>query len=106
MKRIFLISFLILFSSCKYTESPSLALAKEMCSCLFIAEQSESYCKMVTKESRILARYEIFENSRTVAARAFSYRATAMLNDDPRFGCQLVDVEKLLKDDFDSEFEE
>ncbi|MCR9203598.1 MAG: hypothetical protein NXH75_03405 [Halobacteriovoraceae bacterium] len=82
-----------LMTSCKYTESPSAALSKEMCSCLFVAEQTEKYCRMVTKESRILANWEADFNRKEVTARGANFRAMSKLDDNPRYGCQIQFIE-------------
>lgn len=82
-----------LVTSCKYTESPSAALSKEMCSCLFVAEQTEKYCRLVTKESRILASWEADYNRKEVTARGANFRAMSRLDDDPRYGCQIQVIE-------------
>lgn len=80
-------------TSCKYTEAPVGGLSKEMCSCLFIAEQTEKYCKMVTKESRILAKWEADYNKKEVWAYGSNFRAMARLDDNPRYGCQIQVIE-------------
>ena len=95
MKRLLILSTLLLFTSCKYNEAPSMGLAKEMCSCLFIAEQSLKFCEEVTKESRILAKFEVDFHNKTVVAKGVGHRAEGRLNQDPRFGCQIYDVRKL-----------
>lgn len=93
MKRPLLLLILILTSSCKYNEAPSMGLAKEMCSCLFIAEQSMEFCKEVTKESRTLAKFKVNWDERSVEARGLGKKAIGILNADPRFGCQIHEVE-------------
>lgn len=88
-----LLSGIILFSSCKFAESPSAALAKEMCSCLFVAEQTESFCRMVTKESQILANWEADFDRKEVWAKGMNFRSMARRDEDPRYGCQIQLVE-------------
>ena len=83
-------------------ESNSLALAKEMCSCLFVTEQEESYCRMVTKESRYLGKYEIdFEKKKVKAYtinEKWNYRAFAEFDkENPHFGCKLVKAQQYSK---------
>jgi hypothetical protein len=90
MKNITLILFAFtVMTSCKYTEAPSAGLAKEMCSCLFISEQSEKYCKLVTKESRVLARWETYPEEQKVVAKGVNYTSMAQMDEDPRFGCTI-----------------
>lgn len=106
MKRIALILLgLTLVTSCKYTEAPSAGLAKEMCSCLFISGQTESYCRSVTKESRILAKFEADFNRKEVWARGANFRAMARLDKDARFGCsiQVVEVDPEIHRDRDND---
>ncbi len=93
-KLIFITAPLFVFSACKYTESPSAALAKEMCSCLFVSEQTVDYCKIVTKESRILAKWEAFPEEQKVIARGVNYTSMAKMDEDPRYGCTLLSVER------------
>ncbi len=69
-----------------------MGLAKEMCSCLFVAEQSISFCKEVTKESRTLAKFKVNWTDKTVEARGLGKKAVGILNDNPRFGCQIHEV--------------
>lgn len=81
------------FVSCKYTESPSAALAKEMCSCVFISGQTEQYCRSVTKEARILAKFEVDWNRLEVVSRGSNFRSVARLDDNPRYGCSIQVIE-------------
>jgi hypothetical protein len=93
VKRLGLIIWLLFLVSCKYSEAPSMGLAKEMCSCLFVAEQSIAFCKEVTKESRTLAKFKVSWDDKSVEARGLGKKAIGILNSDPRFGCQIHDVE-------------
>ena len=45
MKKIYLALMLITTSSCGFLNSPSTFFSKEMCSCIFIENQSEKYCQ-------------------------------------------------------------
>ena len=95
MRKLFCILALVLVaSSCKYNEAPSMGLSKEMCSCLFVAEQSIDFCKEVTKESRTLAKFKVNWEEKSVEARGLGKKAVGRLNKDPRFGCQIYDVEE------------
>lgn len=94
MKKILLLIAFLSISGCKYNEAPSMGLAKEMCSCLFIAEQSMSFCREVTKESRTLAKYKVNWDDKSVEARGLGKKAVGRINQDPRFGCQIHDVQK------------
>jgi len=89
----FIILILLSLSSCKYTEAPSAGLAKEMCSCLFISGQTEEYCRFVTKESRILAKWEADYNRKEVIASGANFTSKAVLDDNPRYGCSLVSID-------------
>jgi len=96
MKKLFLFALcLMFFTSCKYNEAPSMSLAKEMCSCLFIANQSKEFCDEVTKESQIMANYKVDYENKTVIAKGLGKRAEGRLNINPRFGCQIHDVRKI-----------
>ncbi|MCP4912033.1 MAG: hypothetical protein GY909_02850 [Oligoflexia bacterium] len=78
-----------------FSESAALALAKEMCSCLYVSEQSEKYCRTVTKESRIFARYKVKKSKKQVHTTWGGYRAQADFNiEKPQFGCKLVKAER------------
>ncbi len=92
-KCIYLVVTLFITSSCKYTESPSAALAKEMCSCLYVSEQTVDYCKIVTKEGRILAKWEAFPEEQKVIAKGVNHTSMARMDEDPRYGCTLISVE-------------
>ncbi len=92
-KLIALIPLLLMINSCKYTEAPSAGLAKEMCSCLFISGQTEQYCRMVTKESRILAKFEADYNRKEVIARGANFISVAKLGDNPRYGCSIQSID-------------
>lgn len=92
MKKL-IIGATLLFNSCKYTESPSASLAKEMCSCLYVSEQSVDYCKMVTKESRYFAKWEADDLAKEVVAKGVNHTSIARMDEDSRFGCTLVSVE-------------
>ncbi len=94
MKKLTLFFMITLtLNACKFTESPPLALAKEMCSCLFVSNQSEDYCRSVTKEGRILANYTIDYNRKEIWASGGQMRALSKLNNNPRFGCDIVLLE-------------
>lgn len=85
---------LLTLNSCKYTEAPSAGLAKEMCSCLFISGQTEEYCRFVTKESRILAKWEADYNRKEVTAKGANFTSKAVLDENPRYGCSLVSIDQ------------
>ena len=94
MKKVITLFFITtILNSCKYTEAPSAGLAKEMCSCLFVSEQSAEYCKIVTKESRILAKWEAFPEEQKVIAKGVRFTSMAKMDADPRYGCTLLSVE-------------
>jgi hypothetical protein len=86
-------TLLAVITGCKYTEAPSAGLAKEMCSCIFVSEQTEQYCRMVTKEARILSKFEVDYNRKEVSARGVNFRAMAKMDANPRYGCSLKVVE-------------
>ena len=87
---------LLLFSGCKFNESASLALSKEVCSCLYTVKQSASYCKSVTKESEILANYQAFPKDKLVIATGLDHLAAAAYQND-RIGCQVLKSKKIRK---------
>lgn len=89
MKKLMLLLTALILTSCKYTEAPSAGMAKEMCSCLFVSGQTENYCRMVTKESDILANFEADYNRKEVIAKGVGFMAMAKLDDNPRYGCQI-----------------
>jgi hypothetical protein len=93
MKNLGILLCVLFITSCKYNEAPSMGLAKEMCSCLFVGEQSIEFCKEVTKESRTLAKFKVNWDDKSVEARGLGKKAIGILNENPRFGCQIHDVE-------------
>ena len=93
MRSIAIILLLTAISSCKFSEAPSAGLSKEMCSCLFVAEQTEEYCRLVTKESRILAKWEANYTEKKITATGMNYISVAALDEDSRFGCSIESVE-------------
>ncbi len=79
--------------SYNFSESSAAALAKEMCSCLFVSLQPEKYCQMVTKESRLFSKYEIDIDNKEVHARGFGYKAKGVFNKEhPERGCRLAKI--------------
>jgi hypothetical protein len=94
MKNLIVLSLIALVSasSCKFSEAPSAGLAKEMCSCLFVAEQTEQYCRQVTRESGILANWEANYAKQQVVARGMNYVSVASMDEDSRFGCSIKTV--------------
>lgn len=97
MKRIFMSSFalvMVLISGCKFLEAPSMAMAKEMCSCLFVSKMDEDYCRSITKEARFMAGYQIDWTQKKVSADGNDYEVLAVYNQSrPRLGCQISKVE-------------
>ena len=94
MTKLILLSFILLLSGCKYLEAPSMGLAKEMCSCLFVGEQTMNFCREVTKESRFFAKYKVNWDEKLVEARGVGHKSVSRLNENPRFGCSIVSVDE------------
>lgn len=93
MKKIIILFSLFAISGCKFLEAPSMGLAKEMCSCLFVADQTVNFCKEVTKESRTLAKFKVNWSEKEVEARGAGHKTISRLNDNPRLGCQIIQVD-------------
>ena len=77
--------------SFNFSESSATALAKEMCSCLFVSLRDDKYCRTVTKESRIFARYKVNTETKTVVARGLGYKSISQYKDDV-FGCHVAEI--------------
>lgn len=94
-KLISILLAILSLNGCKYTEAPSAGMAKEMCSCLFVSKQTEDYCRIVTKESDILANFVADYNRKEVYAKGVNFHAVGKLSENPRFGCSIQWIEKL-----------
>lgn len=100
MKRIAIISifsFLILISSfvvwnwtmiSHFPEALPSFHSKEMCSCLFVAEQSEDYCRDLVQHWIPIQGDQVDYKSRQVTARGLGVTRSAHFVSE-RFGCQL-----------------
>lgn len=88
--KILILAVLIFLSGCKLTESPSLALAKEMCSCLYVVKQSKRYCREVNRESRYLSGYKQYDKYKMVIAKGLGHFSRAEYINE-RMGCRIVD---------------
>lgn len=62
--------------------------AKMLCSCIFVMEQSEEYCKSYTQIGLPIQNEEIDYNEKRTSALAFGVPATAHYQGD-RLGCLL-----------------
>ena len=63
--------------------------AKDACSCMFVIEQTEEYCRAWTRASPPLGRFTFNKTSKTVtSSAALLWSATARYVDDT-VGCQL-----------------
>jgi hypothetical protein len=63
--------------------------AKDACSCMFVMEQTEEYCRAWVKANPPLGRFTYDRNSKTVtSSAALLWSATAKYVDDV-VGCQL-----------------
>jgi hypothetical protein len=63
--------------------------AKEMCSCLFVMEQSEAYCRVWTKQSPAVASVRIDAAHKTVESYAVLFWGARARWVDEKFGCVL-----------------
>ena len=91
MKPLILI-FLMTLTSCKLAqlkEAPSMALAKDMCSCVFVAEQTKKYCREMTRYQRLMAKFHVDKERQTVEARGLCNIAVAEYKGE-RFGCTIT----------------
>ena len=92
MKCVTILFIFLLTSSCKLSsigEAPSLSLSKDLCSCYFVANQSEKYCRQITKYQRIFARYSVDWDNKTVTARGFCVKSTSVFQNE-RLGCTIA----------------
>lgn len=100
--RALILSGLLLFVGCSSTADDGTPLydnsdlelitsftAKEMCSCLFVMEKDEAYCRVWTKQAPAVASAHIDFEAKTVASGAVGFwDARARFVDDRR-GCVL-----------------
>ena len=63
--------------------------AKEVCSCLFVQQQSEAYCEAYTVASPNLATYSVNFEDKTVQAEALMMWSNTAKYDSAHFGCVL-----------------
>jgi len=63
--------------------------AKELCSCLFVMNHSESYCRRYTAEEPDVASYRIDEAQRSVTTSAFFLWGASARWESPQTGCVL-----------------
>lgn len=93
MKNTILLTLVLSLSSCKnlikITEAPSMALSKDMCSCLFVAEQTMKYCREITVYHRIFGKYKVNREAKTVFAKGLGKKALSKYQSD-RLGCTIV----------------
>lgn len=93
MKKLLLLSLLFSLSSCKVgLDALPANFAKEMCSCLFVVEQSQIYCfDYVGQEPPLtVQRFEVNAAEKTVTAKFLTIKRTARWMSE-RTGCQLED---------------
>ena len=63
--------------------------AKEMCSCLFVMQRDEAYCRAWTKESPAVADVRIDREKKTVESGAVLFWMRRAHYVDDQFGCVL-----------------
>lgn len=97
MKKTFLLLILssIFLSGCKFEEAASMGISKEMCSCLFVAQQSEKYCRSIAKEALIAGSYKIDRERKRVYGAGLGYLAVSTIHPKgERFGCIIRAVKR------------
>ena len=65
--------------------------AQEMCSCLFVMEQTEQYCARYTVQPPDLATYTVDWGRKEVRTQAMMYWGARARFEGPTFGCRLVE---------------
>lgn len=63
--------------------------AKSMCSCLFVMEMDEAYCKVWSKQSPAVADFRIDHQNKTVESGALLFWMKRARYVDDTFGCEL-----------------
>lgn len=63
--------------------------AKDMCSCLFVMNMPEDYCRAYTRASPDVARYSVDREQKTVEASALVLWGARARYVGPRAGCTL-----------------
>lgn len=64
--------------------------AKEFCTCYFVNEQSETYCRELVRQYLPLGDLGFSKEEKRVWAQGLGSVAEAALETDPRFGCRLL----------------
>jgi hypothetical protein len=65
--------------------------AKELCSCVFVMEMSEDYCRNWTRASPAVAKFTVDYERKTVESTALLEWGTRAKLDSAKFGCVLDD---------------
>lgn len=87
-----LLLFIVTLTSCSIDKQTiSTFVAKEMCSCLFLVEQSQANCKSALGPSTLLGKFSVNQKLRQVTGTAndgsspvkFQYLSA-------RYGCEMV----------------
>ena len=95
MRKLFLLFTLILTSACVegYSHNDLRMLtayrAKEVCSCLFVQQQSEAFCEAYTVANPNLATYSVNFDDKTVQAEALMMWSNTAKYNSAQFGCVL-----------------
>jgi hypothetical protein len=63
--------------------------AKELCSCLFVMEMDEAYCRNWTRASPAVTQYKIDEANKSVETTALLQWGARAHFDSAKFGCVL-----------------
>lgn len=78
-------------------EATAIGMAKEMCSCLFVANMSKEYCDRVTAETQIFGKYIVInkKDQKYVVSKGMGYRAFAYFDiQRPQYGCKVTNLQK------------
>ena len=84
------ISFCLSFASCGLSKTTSSLFAKEVCSCLFVSDQSKKYCVDYGQPALAVNRYVIDSENKTVVAKKLISKSKARYVSQ-RLGCELLE---------------
>ncbi|OIQ18952.1 MAG: hypothetical protein BM556_06620 [Bacteriovorax sp. MedPE-SWde] len=86
--RLVFLSLTFLLSSCGLKKGVSSSFAKEFCSCIFVEDQSEKYCKGYASYIVEVSSYKL-DTERKFVQASFLFTDSIAKYTGSRFGCQL-----------------
>lgn len=88
MNKILLLCSLFLLSSCGLKKGVSSSFVKEFCSCIFVEDQKENYCKDYASYIVPVNSYRL-DRERKMVQASFLFTDSIAKYTGEKFGCQL-----------------